>query len=620
MDLPVQDVEGLEGLSSASPKREDQGERLDRGQMTRRLWAAVAFLVVLGLGTVVQLVRWQALSPRPTLQEGVAAQTASPRGTILDRDGYPLAMDVVLWRVAACPREVPVSQEEETARIVSELTGVSQDRVLAKLQDREKQWVYLAYGQGHAVRQAMMEWKEKRKLIGIYLEPQSQRVYPEGASTAHVVGFVSAGARREAYYGVEGYYDDLLRGKDRRLVSPGPLKPLDLPAAAKPFVPSGAPCDLILTLDRDIQAIAIEELQIGIEAAGAEGGTVVVMDPRTGEVLADFSWPTFDPANYAQYAGSPSYESLLVDPAVSEPYEPGSVVKVLTMAAGLDSGVITPETTYFDNACIEYGEKTICNSSNRAAGWVDMYQVLPQSLNLGAAFISDRLGPDRFYAYLARFGLGTFTEVDLEGEHPGEVRRPGDPQWSKVDLATNSYGQGVGITPIQLTAAISAVVNRGLLMRPHVVSKIVLPGGMVEIAPVPVRQVIRPETAEVLKDMMVRSLEEGAPHAKVPGYTVGGKSGTADVPTREGYKGGGVVASFVGFGPADAPRFVVLVKVVRPTGPEGWGMYVAAPIFQRIMERLFVHAGIPPDDVRQNLETEYQSRTERGSAPQGGEG
>jgi cell division protein FtsI/penicillin-binding protein 2 len=529
-------------------------------------------------------------------------------------------MDVILWRVAACPREVPPSQEEETARIISELTGVPQDRVLAKLRDKGEPWVYLAYGQGHAVRQAIVEWKGKRKLIGIYLEPQPQRVYPEGASTAHVVGFVSAGGRREAFYGVEGYYDDLLRGKDARLASPGQVKPLDLPPAARPFVPSGAPCDLVLTLDRDIQAIAIEELQIGIEAAGAEGGTVVVMDPRTGEVLADFSWPTFDPANYAQYAGSPHYETLLIDPAVSQPYEPGSVVKILTMAAGLDSGAVTPETTYFDNGCTEYGGRPICNSSNRAAGWVDMYQVLPQSLNLGAAFISDRLGPDRFYAYLARFGLGTFTEVDLEGEHPGEVRRPGDPQWSKVDLATNSYGQGIGITPIQLAAAVSAVANRGLLMRPHVVSKIVLPEGMVEIAPVPVRQVIRPETAEVLREMLVRSVEEGAIHAKVPGYTVGGKSGTAEIPTQAGYKGGGVIASFVGFGPAQDPRFVVLVKVVRPSGPEGWGMYVAAPIFQRIMERLFVHAGIPPDGVRQNLESEYRTWLERGSAPRGGGG
>lgn len=620
MDLPVQDVEGLEALSQAPPKRVERGEELDRTQMVRRLWGVIAFLAIFSLGTVGQLVRWQALSPRPTLQEGVAAQAATLRGTILDRDGYPLAMDVILWRVAACPREVPPSQEEETARIISELTGVPQDRVLAKLRDKGEPWVYLAYGQGHAVRQAIVEWKGKRKLIGIYLEPQPQRVYPEGASTAHVVGFVSAGGRREAFYGVEGYYDDLLRGKDARLASPGQVKPLDLPPAARPFVPSGAPCDLVLTLDRDIQAIAIEELQIGIEAAGAEGGTVVVMDPRTGEVLADFSWPTFDPANYAQYAGSPHYETLLIDPAVSQPYEPGSVVKILTMAAGLDSGAVTPETTYFDNGCTEYGGRPICNSSNRAAGWVDMYQVLPQSLNLGAAFISDRLGPDRFYAYLARFGLGTFTEVDLEGEHPGEVRRPGDPQWSKVDLATNSYGQGIGITPIQLAAAVSAVANRGLLMRPHVVSKIVLPEGMVEIAPVPVRQVIRPETAEVLREMLVRSVEEGAIHAKVPGYTVGGKSGTAEIPTQAGYKGGGVIASFVGFGPAQDPRFVVLVKVVRPSGPEGWGMYVAAPIFQRIMERLFVHAGIPPDGVRQNLESEYRTWLERGSAPRGGGG
>ncbi|MBC7222744.1 MAG: penicillin-binding protein 2 [Anaerolineae bacterium] len=621
MGLPVQDVEGLEPTHSGPLRREEQAERLDRRQIARRLRAVVGILVLLGVAVAVQLVRWQALSPKPLLVESVAAaQEPVLRGSILDRDGYPLAMDVMLWRVAACPREIPLGQEEETARILAGLTGVPQDRILARLRDKGQPWLYLALGQSHQVRQAILEHQEKGELRGIHLEPQLVRYYPEGASTAHVVGFVTAGARREAFYGVEGYYDDLLTGRDSRLASLGTVAPLDLPEAARPFVPSGAACDLVLTLDRDIQAVAIEELQVGIEAVGAEGGTVVVMDPKTGEILALFSWPTFDPANYAQYAGNTQYEGLLIDPAVSKPYEPGSVLKILTMAAGLDSGVITPETTYLDTGCAEYGQRTICNSGDRAAGWVDMYQVLPQSLNLGAAFISDRLGPDLFYAYLARFGLGAFTEVDLEGESPGKVRRPGDPLWSKVDLATHAYGQGIQVTPVQLASAVAAVANRGLLMRPHVVSKLVLPEGMVEIAPVPVRQVIQPETAEILTDMLVRTVEEGVTQAKVPGYTVAGKTGTADIPTREGYTGGGVIASFVGFAPADEPRFVVLVKVDRPSGPEGWGMYVAAPIFSRIVERLLVHAGIPPNDVRHNLEMEYQSRMERGSAPRGGEG
>lgn len=607
MELPrpgVYDLEPVPNGEKALPVRKDP---LDAAQIARRLRLVAAVLGVVGLGLAIQLARWQVVEPKPSSEALVAARLPLRlRGTIVDRDGYPLALDIVVWNVLASPREVPEGAEETIAAELGRLTGVAPERIARKLADKGANWAVLALGQDEKVRKQIAEQIEKGELPGIYLEPTARRVNPEGASTAQLVGIVSLSERREAFYGVEGYFNEFLSGADRAVGLSDVSSMVQLPPAAQRFIPSSAKRDLVLTIDRDIQSMVVEELQYGIQESGAQGGTVIVMEPATGAVLAMFSLPTFEPVKFPEYARYESHESILRDPGVSESFEPGSIFKIVTMAAGLDAGVIQPETTYVDAGCEEYGQRKICNSGNRAAGLVDMWEVLPQSLNLGAAFVSNRLGPEQFYRYVWKFGFGRVTEVDLQSEVPGNVRRPGDPLWSKADLATHSFGQGLSVTPIQMVTAVAAVANRGMLMKPHVVSKVVLGDRMVEIKPVVVQQVISPETARIVTEMMVKAIQRGANQAAVSGYTVAGKTGTAQIPVEGGYDPRATIASFVGFAPADAPRFVILVKVDRPAGSEGWGMYVAAPIFRRIAERLFVYLGIPPDATRRALQAAHQ--------------
>lgn len=233
-----------------------------------------------------------------------------------------------------------------------------------------------------------------------------------------------------------------------------------------------------------------------------------------------------------------------------------------------------------------------------------MTEVLVQSLNVGTATISHSLGQERFYACVSKFGFGKLTEIDLQSESPGYVRRPGDPMWSPSDLATNSYGQGIATTAIQMVAATGAIANRGMLMRPHVVSSIIVRDRALQVQPVSVQQVVSPETAATVTQMMVETVERGTHQAMVPGYTIAGKTGTAQVYGDRGYDPDASIASFVGFAPADAPRFAVLVKIEKTAGEEAWGMYVAAPIFRRIAERVFVYLDIPPDEVRLRDQTQ----------------
>jgi len=620
MDLrapSVYDPGPVTEVPESPPPKKDP---LDEAQIARRLRVMMAMLAVVGLGLAAQLVRRQVVDQRqPQDKQAAARSSLALRGTIVDRDGYPLALDVFYWNVNASPREVPKGEEESIAEGLARLTGVPKEKILGELTQKEKPWTVLALDQDERVRKWIRERQQEGELTGIYLEPVLHRFNPEGASTAQLIGVVSPYDKRNAFYGVEGCYHGILSGKGGPVQSSRASPDVWLPPAAYRYIPSAAKHDLVLTIDRDIQSVVVEELQYGVKEFGAQGGTVIVMEPATGAILADFSLPTFEPSKFPEYAQSDSHIRLLRDRSVSEAFEPGSIFKPVTMAAGLDAGAIKPDDTYVDRGCEEFGEQTICNSGHRAAGRVNMYQVLPQSLNVGVAHISRELGPKRFYASLSKFGFGRVTEVDLQGEDPGSVRHPSDPMWSESDLATHAFGQGLTVTPIQMVTAIAAIANRGMLMKPHVVSKVVLGDRMIEIEPVMVQQAVSPETARIVTDMMVKAAKEGAAQAAVPGYTIAGKTGTAEIPGTGGYDTDDIIASFVGFAPADDPKFVILVKIDKPAGDEAWGMYVAAPIFRRIAQRLFVHLGIPPDEVRHSFQATHQEGSP-GYQPDAGEG
>lgn len=506
------------------------------------------------------------------------------RGLIADTNGHLLATNLVRWDISASPSLIV--DPEGLATQLSDLLGLPRDQVYAGLV-AEKPWVLLAKEVPQQVGEAILALKAD----GILCEAHQVRVYPEGGLFAQVVGIVTSAG--DGFYGVEGFYNQTLKGVGGKLqIEQNPVGD-EIPIPPLNFAPPQEGTSLILTLDRNIQYIAAEELAWALEEYKAESGTVIVVDPKSGALLAMVSIPTGDPNHFADTG-----IRFLANPAVSSMWEPGSVFKIITWAAGLDSGTISPGTTWYDHGALEVGGRVIQNWDRQGHGLVTMEDGLVQSLNTVAAFISTSVGKDRFYTYLRRFGFGSLTGVDLAGEGPGMVKLPGDANWFPSELGTNSFGQGVAVTPLQMIAAVSAVANQGLLMKPYVVRQFITADQVLQVEPTIVRQAVSRETALTLTEMLVQAVErEGSSKARIPGYRIAGKTGTAQIPTAYGYEPTDTIASFVGYAPADDPRFVVLVKLDRPKASP-WGTQTAAPTFRAIAERLFAYLQIPPDEVR----------------------
>jgi cell division protein FtsI/penicillin-binding protein 2 len=351
--------------------------------------------------------------------------------------------------------------------------------------------------------------------------------------------------------------------------------------------------DLYLTLDRNIQALTEKALEQGVHNAQARKGIAIVLDPRTGAVLAMAVYPDYDPNTRAVQD-----ESVFVNSAVSEAYEPGSVFKVITIVSALDARTISPSSTYYDSGELLVGGRPIRNSDLKAHGETTIRDLLAKSLNVGSATVSGRMGAKKFYEYLNRFRFGHLTGIDLALETAGWVRQPGNPEWHESDLATNSYGQGLAVTPLQMVTAIATVANHGVMMQPHIVSRKVDGSKVTVVEPQVLRQVVSPEAAAAVTDMLVYAVETVSDIVGVPGYRVAGKSGTSEVYTSSGtVDPNETVASFCGYAPADDPRLAVLVVLDRPQ-LEHYGTRAAGPVFQQIVEGSLSLLGVPPDSVR----------------------
>jgi cell division protein FtsI/penicillin-binding protein 2 len=350
--------------------------------------------------------------------------------------------------------------------------------------------------------------------------------------------------------------------------------------------------DLVLTIDRTLQALTEAELARALSDTGAKSGTIIAMDPRTGAILAMASLPTYDPNDYIETS-----TSRFVNPAVSAPYEPGSTFKVLTMAAALQEGRVTPNTVYNDTAWIEVGGQVIRNWDRKGHGPSTMIDLLANSLNVGAATLATQMGGQTFYRYLQAFGIGRPTGIDLQGEASGSLRMPGDLDWHESDLATHSFGQGLSTTPLQLISAVAAVANDGIQMRPFVVAQKVDGEQILTAKPIPLERVISVQTAHTLTNMLEQAVLRENALARVPGYRIAGKTGTAQIPIPGGYDDPWTIASFVGYGPVSDPRLIILVKLDRPTSSP-YGGQTASPVFARLAARMFVLLGVPPDEAR----------------------
>lgn len=566
-----------------------------------RLPFVIIFLVSMAGFLLVQLANFQ-FYPREVAQElelrGDASANSirripAERGLIYDRDGEPLAFNALQYGVGISPNLV-----SDPRRLATELALIlEQDEFdLYQTMTSDENWVLIARPIQADQGQAIADLDE----ISLTIEPIPRRFYPQGSLAGHVIGFVIEDGTKGTM-GVEGSYNDTLAG--RVLDQTVSNIPFDLPEE-DPTEQRGQ--DVVLTIDRDIQFWVESELQLAIDETGSTRGTIIVMDPTNGDILAMSSQPQFDPNNFADVDDP----DLLRNPAISDVYEPGSVMKVLTVASALEKGTITPDWTYNDQGTLELGGIVIENWDNNAYGVVDVAQILIRSLNIGVANIALEMGTDDFYSMMRSFGLGQLTGIDLFAEQSGIIKVPGDSDWSESDLGTNSFGQGVSATPLQMITAFAAIANDGIMRQPRVVKQIITDDGIQEAQPITIRRVVSAETANIVTDMMVRTVNEGVPQAVLPGYTIAGKTGTAEIPTAIGYEDDSIV-TFIGFLPADDPEVVVLVKLDRPDAY--WGSQVAAPVFKRLADRLVILLEIPVDGVRQTL-----SNTEPISQPVNG--
>lgn len=577
-----------------------------RQQYAIRSLFIVVGLVIAGLAVIVQMVRIQnSEQAKIFLSQGDMYagefRTFHPeRGEIYDRNGHLLAGNRTVYEVGVSLTEM--TDVDAVSYVLSVYLGMTFEEIRDRLLNSPETWTYIVVkdyvdaGSVASMQDAIEQLGEEdqERLTGIGFKPHFQRSYPENTLASNVLGFVTRDGR--GYFGIEEKYNDLLAGNPVQVWVPrDPNKAIDIPK-----VPNGT--TLVLTIDRDLQAKVERILDESLTEYGARNGTIIVMDPKSGEVLAMASTPRMNLNNYSDYFQI--YDNgTAYNRSIGMAYEAGSVVKVLTMAAALDTGTVTPETTYIDIGSVEVGGITIQNWDRKPWGQRNMTECLQYSLNVCMATIATQMGSPAFYAYMDRFGLGHPTGVDLSGEAMGRLKVPGDSDWYPVDLGTNAFGQGVTVTPMQMLMAASAIANEGEMVTPHVLYAMLRDGHQYNVPSQYAGSPIKPETARTLNDMLAVSVENESASALLPGYRVAGKTGTAQIPTEYGYDPNHTNASFIGWGPVDDPRFMIYVWLQEPT-TSIWSSQTAAPVFSKVAEQTVISLNIPPDLVR----NQYGSR------------
>lgn len=512
---------------------------------------------------------------------------------------YPVAINKKFYEVFAVPDLI--KNPVQTAKLLAPLLELEeeQEKSLAERLSKEED-VYEPIK--HKIDEEKKIAIEALALAGIKFNEEIFRYYPEGENIAQVTGFVGfKGDDLVGQYGLEGYWQKQLAGEKGFFTFERDAAGRLIPLARRVKAEQENGADLVLTLDRSIQFTACNSLKLAVEKHGAEDGSVIIIDPKTGAILAMCGYPSFDPNNYGEAEDYKVYNNY----NISEPYEPGSMIKGLTMAAALDVGAVTPATTYEDTGSVEIAGYTLKNSDEKAHGIKNMTQVLEESLNTGAIFAAQQIGVKLFRDYFERFGFGQTTGIQMENEKPGDIsslKKLTEKKASEIFMYTASYGQGITATPLQIVSAFAAIANGGKLMRPFVIDEVRHANGKVEKSePQLVRQVISSKTATTLSAMLASVVKSGhAQRAQIPGYYIAGKTGTAQVADPNGgYLADKTIHSFVGFAPIEDPRFVMLVKLNHPKGVR-FAESTAVPVFAEIAQFLLNYLHVPPSyDVNQ---------------------
>lgn len=568
-----------------------------RAQGTRRVWVPAAFLGMFAMVLVGRLVQLQVLDharyAQAAQQELIGKDVIyARRGSILDRNGNVLAASVNTWDLYINSRTwKDNARSQDAAKVIGAALKTDPNTLRNSVLASTAVDVLIRRDVDYETGNALI----KLDLDGVILLPNTNRVNPEGDVAASVLGFI--GLDNTGLAGIEAAYNEMLQGQPGKAIyerdTTGDPIPFGQHVAQAPKPGE----DLVLTLDRFIQEMAEQRLAAAMKEHKAKGGAIIVMDPATGEILALATSPglKFSDLNF----DDPAQLELLKNVAVSNVYEPGSVMKILTAAAAIDAGAVTPDTSYVDNGITYIYGIPIKNWDDSVYGPQTMTQVLQNSINTGAIFMMQQLEairPGGFQKYLDAFGIGRPTGIDFQGEAEGIVRRPTDSGWSPVDLATQAFGQSISVTPIQMLSAVGAAINGGNLVKPHLVkAHIDQKGSRTEVKPEIVGRAISGETSATIRKMLHDVVESpGRFHPGNPKeYSAGGKSGTANVPVPNGYDQT-QIASFIGFAPLDDPKILVLVKLDN-NDDFLTGTAAAGPVFSKLADDILRYMNVRPD-------------------------
>ncbi len=554
---------------------------------------ALLGLVLLGRFFQLQVLEHASYKVLASGQHSLERALMPRRGTIYVRDRvdgalHPIATDRDAWQIYAVPREM--TDRASVAERISLLLQKPKEEFVDKLLSPTTTYMVLdrdaSYEAVEAIRAA--------KLPGIGVQKGLTRLYPESGLGGQMLGFVSLNEKNERVgrYGLEGYFDDVLRGRAGRIEAERDASGRRLTIGSINLEAAEDGKDVVLTIDRQIQYIACAKIKEAVSRFGATGGSVVIVRPQDGSVLAMCSAPDFDPAQFRLVDDV----AVFNNPITFYQYEPGSIFKPVTLAAGIDAKKISPSTVYNDTGAEKIDDFTIRNSDKLAHGLQTMTQVLEKSLNTGTIYVERLLGKDLFRVYVERFGFGEKTGVPLSPEVKGDISQIY--KRGEIFGATISFGQGMAATPMQMVMSYLPLANGGLRYAPRLVEEFRRADGTTEaVAPKMLGQVISERTSRLITAMLVNVVENGhGKRAGVPGYYIAGKTGTAQIPNPNGlgYLKDATIGSFVGYGPSERPQFVMLVKIDRPQTVQ-YAESSAAPVFGELAKELVRILEIPPE-------------------------
>lgn len=560
----------------------------------------IIFLLVCGsmLALLGRLYYWQIIQQSQLSQlandEHIENEIVdAPRGLIYDAEGHLLAANVVRDDVYVEPILFSSEHEDDFSTALTDQIH-SLRQVLPQLSESHLQEVFRSNLQTARIAIAIEPAQSQRlralHLAETFLEPRTWRIYPGGDLASQILGYVQD---QSGIYGIESKYNKLLAGQPGSFTAETDLNgnPLTVGASAAQAAVPGA--NLTLTVDSTIQYQIQQSLADTVTKMEADSGTVVVINAKTGAVVSLAGYPSFDPNNYGSYAtktGCIGELAVYINPALYCDYEPGSIMKMVTIATALDQHIVTADTTVNDPGCKNFGDgiPTVCNWDYGAHGTESITQILQYSSNVGAATVALKIGADRYYPYLARFGFGQKTGI-LAPEAAGYYRTTQSDDWTVSDLSRQAFGQSIRVTPLQMAMAYQALANGGVLMQPYVLASVNNNGKTSNTQPKEQRRVISADTAKTLTNMLIQTAQYN--HIIVPGYSVAIKTGTA---TTQGISADQTEASVAGFLPASNPQFVILVKIDRPK-KSIYGGVAAGPLWESIAQQLTLRYNIPPD-------------------------